>query len=117
MSISVVIPYYRASRTIRRAVGSVLRQTTAPHELLVVDDGSPDGDELAAALLPFGAAATLLRKTNGGAADARNYGIDHAHYEWVAFLDADDYWEADKLEQQLRVIQAHPEVAIVGCGW
>jgi glycosyltransferase involved in cell wall biosynthesis len=115
MSISVVIPAYRACGTIRRAVQSVLRQTAPPSEILIVDDGSPDGDDLAASLLPFGSAANLLRKANGGAASARNYGIDHAHCDWIAFLDADDYWEPDKLERQQRVIQARPEVALVGC--
>jgi glycosyltransferase involved in cell wall biosynthesis len=82
-----------------------------------VDDGSPDGEELSAALLPYGAKVTLLRKPNGGASSARNHGVARASGEWVAFLDADDYWESQKLERQLAVAAAHPEVAVVGCRW
>ncbi len=114
---SVVIPAYRAARTIARAVESALDQTAPPAEIIVVDDGSPDGAELAAALRPYGAKVTLLRKPNGGASSARNYGVARARGEWVAFLDADDYWEPEKLERQLAVLSVHPNVAVIGCRW
>jgi len=117
MSISVVIPAYKAAATIERAVTSVLQQTLPPNQILVVDDGSPDGDTLAEVLAKFGTAVTLLKKANGGASSARNYGIDHASCDWVAFLDADDYWERDKLEKQSSVAQNNPEVSLVGCRW
>ena len=115
MSVSVVIPAYKAARTIGRAVESVIRQTSPPEEILVVDDGSPDADALIEALRPFGTAVTLLRKPNGGASSARNEGIDRARGEWVAFLDADDYWEPEKLERQLAVAREYPEVSVIGC--
>src|SRR5207245_884017 len=74
LSVTVVIPAYKAARTINRAVESVLGQTRRPAEVLVVDDGSPDGADLAAAVARYGGRVTLLRKLNGGAASARNYG-------------------------------------------
>lgn len=117
MCVSVVIPAYRAARTIVRAVESALNQTAPPTEIIVVDDGSPDGAELARALLPYGARITLLHKPNGGASSARNFGVTHARGEWIAFLDADDYWELEKLERQLAVLSAHPTVAVIGCRW
>jgi glycosyltransferase involved in cell wall biosynthesis len=117
MSISVVIPAYKAATTIRRAVESVIAQTSAPAQILIVDDGSPDADALIEALGPFGSAVTLLQKANGGASSARNYGIEHARGDWVAFIDADDYWEPEKLARQLAIVRAHPEVSVVGCRW
>lgn len=113
--ISVIIPAYNASRTIGRAVRSVLAQTLPVHETLVVDDGSRD--DLESALRPFGTSVTLLRKPNGGAASARNLGIDHATGDLIAFLDADDYWEPTKLERQWEVLQRHPEVGLVSCDY
>jgi glycosyltransferase involved in cell wall biosynthesis len=98
-TVSVVIPYYSARHTIGRAVRSVLDQTIRPHEIFVIDDGSPD--DPAEALEEFGSAVTLVRKPNGGPASARNWGIELASGEWIAFLDADDYWEPLKLERQL----------------
>ena len=97
LPITVVIPAYKAAGTIRRPLDSILRQTARPTEILVVDDGSPDGAELRMAIASYGSDVTLLSKPNGGAASARNHGIDHATCPWVAFIDADDYWEADKL--------------------
>ncbi len=110
-TVSVIIPAYRAARTVGRAVDSLLSQTRTPDEILVIDDGSPD--DLAAALTPYGERVRLVRQANGGAASARNRGIDLATGEWIAFLDADDYWERGKLERQLAVLQSHPKVGLV----
>ncbi len=109
--ISVIIPAYRAAATIARAVESVLAQTVRAAEILVVDDGSPD--DLAAALAPYGKRVTLVRQPNGGAASARNLGIERARGDFIAFLDADDYWEPEKLEWQLAVFERHPELGLV----
>jgi len=98
-TVSVIIPYYRASQTIARAVRSAIGQTVRPCEILIVDDGCPEG--AAGATKEFGSSVKLIRKPNGGAASARNLGIEHAQGEWIAFLDADDYWEPSKIERQL----------------
>jgi glycosyltransferase involved in cell wall biosynthesis len=112
-TVSVVIPAYRAAGFIHRPLDSLLGQTCPPAEILVVDDGSPD--DLAAAVRPYRDHVTLIRKTNGGAASARNLGLNRARGEFVAFLDADDYWGPHKLERQLGLFAAHPELGLV-CG-
>lgn len=109
--VSVIIPAYRAARTIGRAVASVLAQTRPADEILVIDDGSPD--DLSSALGAYEGQVTLVRKCNGGAASARNFGMDRARGEFIAFLDADDYWEPQKLERQLNVFEAHPGLGLV----
>lgn len=111
-TVSVVIPYYRASQTIARAVESALAQTVRPLEILIVDDGCPEDAE--AATRRFGSSVKLIRKPNGGTASARNLGIEHVQGEWIAFLDADDYWERAKLECQLAFSEG---VGIVGGAW
>jgi glycosyltransferase involved in cell wall biosynthesis len=111
-AVSVIIPYYRASQTIARAVKSALGQTVPPHEILIIDDGCPE--DAAGATKQFGAPVKLIRKPNGGAASARNLGIEHAQGEWIAFLDADDYWEPSKLERQLAFSDG---VGLIGAKW
>jgi len=110
LKVSVIIPAYRAAHTIGRAVQSVLDQTYSADEILVVDDGSPD--DMAAALRPFGQRVTLVRKENGGAASARNLGIERSSCELIAFLDADDYWAPHKLERQIAIYHAQPGVGL-----
>jgi glycosyltransferase involved in cell wall biosynthesis len=113
--VTTVVPAYSAAHTIGRALSSIFAQTCPPAEVLVVDDGSPD--DLASALRPYGERVTLLRKPNGGAASARNMALDRATGDLVAFLDADDYWEPYKLERQLALLRAHPEVGLTCSRW
>jgi glycosyltransferase involved in cell wall biosynthesis len=113
-SVSVIIPAYRAATTIARALESVLAQSVLPHEVLVVNDGSPD--DLAAAVAPFQGRSTpvvVVDKANGGVASARNLGIERSGGDLIAFLDADDYWESHKLQHQLDVLARHPQVGFV----
>lgn len=109
--VSVIIPAYKAARTIGRALVSVLAQTHPAHEIIVIDDGSPD--EVATVVAAYGAPVILLQQPNGGAASARNRGIEHATGDFIAFLDADDYWEPQKLETQLGLFERHPELGLV----
>ena len=73
--VSVIIPAYRAAETIGRALQSVLNQTYPAAEILIIDDGSPD--DIAAAVRAFDGPIRLIRQPNGGAARARNTGIDN----------------------------------------
>src|SRR5581483_11408414 len=113
--VSVIIPAWRAAHTIRRAVDSLVTQTRPPDEILVIDDGSPD--DIASSLEPYGGRVTLLRRPHGGAGRARNHGLDHAHGDLIAFLDADDHWEPQKLARQLDVLARHPEVGLTGSSY
>ena len=99
--VAVVIPVYNGEAFIRRALDSVLRQTLRPAEIVVVDDGSRDGTrDIVAA--EYGTAVKLIQQENGGPAKARNVGVRATAAEFVAFLDADDWWEPAKLEKQLQ---------------
>jgi glycosyltransferase involved in cell wall biosynthesis len=106
-TVSVVIPAYNAAWCAGRAVDSVLAQTFRDFELIVVDDGSTDNtvDVLAG----YGERIRTLSKPNGGLSSARNAGIQAARGEFVAFLDADDWWMPEKLVRQVAWMQAHPE--------
>jgi glycosyltransferase involved in cell wall biosynthesis len=111
--VSVVIPAFNAQDTIGRAIDSVLAQSV-PCRIIVVDDGSTDGT--AGAVARFGGDLCLVSQANGGAAAARNAGVLVASSTYVAFLDADDEWLPHKMERQLSFCQAHPDVALLGCG-
>jgi glycosyltransferase involved in cell wall biosynthesis len=108
--VSVVIPAYNASKWIAQAIGSVLAQTSPPLEIIVIDDGSRD--ETVSIVNRFGTAVRLERKSNGGPGSARNRGVRLARGEWIAFLDADDWWAPTKLEKQLSVADME-QVALI----
>lgn len=106
--VSVVIPAYNAAWCVGRAVESVLAQDYCDYELIVVDDGSQD--ETPKVLAGYGNAIRIVRKANGGLSSARNAGIHAAQGEYVAFLDADDWWLATKLARQVTLMEAKPGV-------
>ena len=100
IDVAVVIPTYQRAQSVGRAIESVINQSWAPAEIIVVDDCSSDATEEVCA--GFGDRIRYLRHSeNRGAAAARNTGIRAATSEWIAFLDADDHWLADKLERQM----------------
>ncbi len=104
--ISVIMPAWQAERYIGQAIASVLRQTcTQTWELLVIDDGSTDRtSEIVRKYEKHPQIRLVRRKSNHGVAAARNLGIRLARGEYVAFLDADDWWDADKLKLQMECI-------------
>ncbi len=106
--VSVIVPAYNAAWCVGRAVDSVLAQTWRDFELIVVDDGSRDGT--AEILAGYGAAVRVVSKTNGGLSSARNAGIAAARGEYVAFLDADDWWLPGKLERQVALLDSRPSL-------
>lgn len=109
--VSVVIPAYNAAPFITKAISSVLNQTFTDLELLVVDDGSTDSTAaVVKSLQDF--RLRLYSTPNQGVERSRNLGIEKARGEWVAFLDADDWWEPNKLQRQLEFLQTQPEVVI-----
>ena len=113
--VSVVMPCYNAQAFLREAVDCVLGQSHPRVELIVVDDGSTDQSQ--AILKEYGNRLVFIEQANAGPYPARNHGLSHAHGEFVAFLDADDYWAPDFLEKLLRALDAHPEAALAYCGW
>lgn len=109
--VSVVIPARDAAPWILECLDSVRAQTRAADEVLLADDGSRDAT--AELVRRAGAGVRLLGLPGEGAARARNLAVGVASGDWVAFLDADDAWEPDKLERQLEAIARHPEAGLV----
>jgi glycosyltransferase involved in cell wall biosynthesis len=107
-TISVIIPLYNRREEIGRAVASALRQSHAPHEIVVVDDASRDDSAAAVAALDDRRIRLVRHERNRGAAAARNTGIAAAEGEWIALLDSDDEWESEKLTRQLAALRAAP---------
>ncbi len=98
MRISVIIPTYNRADLVVQAVESVLAQSLAPQEIIVVDDGSTD--DTLAKLAAFQNEIKVIRQKQRGVSAARNFGIQNAKEEWLAFLDSDDLWKSKKLERQ-----------------
>lgn len=104
---SVIIPCYRAAATIGMAMRSVLDQTQANLELIIVDDGSPDASlNIARVVAGDDPRVLLLRQSNAGVSAARNAGIAAARGRFLAFLDADDRWVGDALARHAAAFAA-----------
>ncbi len=104
--ISVIIPAYNCASTIRKAIDSVLQQNVL-FEVLVIDDGSTDGlDDVMQDYVQDDRIIYLKNERNMGPSATRNRGVQQAKGEYIAFLDADDYWVQEKLSRQLELIQA-----------
>ena len=133
MKFSVIIPLYNKAPYVRKALGSVLAQTYTDFELIVVDDGSTDGsaeiaeqfiderlkvkdsnnsiaDTNAYNLSPIN--YKLIRQANAGVAAARNNGVAQANGDYLAFLDADDWWEPTYLERMAQLIEDYPDAGL-----
>ena len=104
-SVSVVIPTYNVAPYIAETLNSVFAQTFSDFEVIVVDDGSPDGEELERALGPYLERVRYMRQENRGAGAARNHGVREARGEFIAFLDSDDLWMPEYLEEQVRFLR------------
>ena len=109
--VSVIIPTYNNAAYLRETIDSVLNQSFTDYEILVVDDGSTD--QTAEVLKPFLNRIHYIKKTNGGPASARNLGVKESIGEYLAFLDADDRWAKEKLDQQVTLLNADPSVGLV----
>lgn len=97
ISISAVIPCYNDGEFIADAIQSCLSQSVRTEEIIIVDDGSTDNT--ADAVSEFSNNTNYIKTSNRGAAAARNTGVAQAQSEYIAFLDADDYWLEDKIQR------------------
>ena len=113
---SVVVPLYDKGPFISMTLESVLAQTFENFEVIVVDDGSNDNGP--ANVVAVGDARVhLIRQDNGGVALARNRGIDEADGTWIAFLDGDDLWAPDHLNELRALIDKFPDARMIGTGF
>lgn len=101
--VSIIMPAYNAEKTLHRAVSSALAQTYENFELIIIDDCSSDSTrELARRYCDQDPRVRLLsNECNSGASQTRHHGVSQARGQWLAFLDSDDAWAADKLEKQI----------------
>ena len=113
---SVVIPLFNKSAYVEKAIESVLRQTLSGFELIIVNDGSTD-DSVAKVARFTDARLTLINQANQGVSTARNNGASHARFEYIAFLDADDWWDERFLAEMKTLITDFPEAALYGSGY
>ena len=115
--ISCIIPTHNRSAKLAKAIESVLSQTYTQLEILVVDDQSIDNTKAAVeAMVQKDERIKYFRNPNKGANNARNFGIQHAKGNYIAFLDDDDVWMISKLEKQFKAMSAlGPEFGVVYC--
>lgn len=106
--VSIVMPSYNTSKYIEDSIRSVLSQTHKEWELLIVDDCSEDNtDEIIAPYLKDTRIHYLKNEKNMGAALSRNRAIREAKGKYIAFLDSDDTWRADKLKKQIQFMKTN----------
>lgn len=109
--VSAIIPCYNAAKFLPEAIESVISQTYDNIEIIVVNDGSTDGTDQV--VCPYLDKIQYVKQANAGPAAARNNGISHANGEYIAFLDADDLWRADKIQKQIEIIDTCTDIAMV----
>lgn len=108
--VSVIVPAFNCEQYISAAVESVLKQDYLDYELLVVDDGSTDGT--VQSLEGFRRQLLIIRQQNRGVAAARNAGLRAASGDFVAFLDADDWWFPGRLRAQIKAMSCFPDAGL-----
>ena len=130
MKFSVIIPLYNKAPYVRKALESVYSQTYTDFELIVVDDGSSD-DSLAIAKqfitdhyavdhhdgCSSATPVELIQQENQGVSAARNNGVATSRGDYIAFLDADDWWEPTYLERMAQLIEDYPEAGLYACNY
>lgn len=114
--ISIVIPLFNKANRIAHTINSVLSQTFTDFEIIIIDDGSTD-NSIAEISKINDDKIRLIRQSNAGVSIARNRGIQEAKYDLIAFLDADDEWKPDYLDEQYRLTQKYPECSVFACNY
>lgn len=112
--VSVIIPCYNASATIRETLKSIKKQTFKDYEVIAVNDGSTDDTDniLASYAEKLNGLLKIITQINQGQAVAKNVGIRNSKGQFIAFLDSDDLWAPDKLEYQLAYMESRPHIGL-----
>jgi len=111
--VSVIVPAYNTAQFIAATLDSVFAQTLKDFEVIVVNDGSPDTDDLERVLEPYRERIVYLKQENRGLAGARNTGIRHARGKYLALLDSDDCWPPEYLAAQMKCFEETPALDLV----
>lgn len=113
---SIIVPAFNVSGTLAETLTSLLKQTHATYEVIIVDDGSTDDTPRIAAHFARDRRVRVIRQSNRGLAGARNTGIAAARGELIGFCDSDDFWHPQKLALHVAHLEANPHVGISYCG-
>lgn len=111
--ISVILPTYNRSHCIQRAVRSVLTQSYPVQEVIIADDCSQDNTEEVLSRINDTRVRYYRLPQNRGAGGARNFGVEKARYDLIAFHDSDDEWMENKIERQMAYWEKHPEFGMI----
>ena len=115
MKFSVIIPLYNKAPYVRKALESVCAQTYRDYELIIINDGSTDNSAVVAdeyLKATDGIDYKIISQSNAGVSAARNNGVAASHGDYVAFLDADDWWEPAYLERMSQLIDDYPDAGL-----
>lgn len=112
--VSIIIPLYNEEKYIKDAINSILEQDYSNYEIIVIDDGSTDNSYNIVNNIKDKRIKLFRFKKNKGVGEARNLGIKKASGDYLAFLDADDYWEKDKLKKQVNFMEKNNYVFSFG---
>jgi teichuronic acid biosynthesis glycosyltransferase TuaG len=111
--VSIILPTYNRANFIADAIESVIAQTFINWELFIVDDGSTDNTPNIVSKYLKNRKIKYFTKENGGVSSARNLGLKLSTGKYIAFLDSDDKWLPEKLECQLKYLDAHSDIDVV----
>ncbi len=111
--VSIIIPVFNAAEFLEKTIQSVFEQTYVNWELIIVDDGSTDGSALIAKGCLTDNRVQYFFKANSGVSDSRNFGADKAQGKYLCFLDADDLFYADNLQEKVTFLESNPEYPLV----
>lgn len=116
--VSIIIPAYNAAETVEKTLDSLQAQTVRRWEGIIVDDGSTDSTgEIIARHAAEDSRLRVISQPNAGVSAARNTGIADAQYDWLLFLDADDWMTPNALEELTNAVIADNTLGAVHCGW
>ena len=120
MKFSVIIPLYNKAPYVKKALEFVCAQTYRDYEIIVINDGSTDNSAIIAEEYLKGIGGVnykIINQQNAGVSAARNNGVAQASGDYIAFLDADDWWEPTYLERMAQLIKDYPEAGLYACNY
>ena len=120
MKFSVIIPLYNKAPYVKKALETVCAQTYRDYEIIVINDGSTDNSAMIAEEYLNGVEGIsykILFQQNAGVSAARNSGVATSSGDYIAFLDADDWWEPTYLEKMAQLIEDYPEAGLYACNY
>jgi glycosyltransferase involved in cell wall biosynthesis len=116
--ITVLLPIYNGSRFLEDTINSILNQSYANYELLIIDDGSDDASrEIIDNYKRFDKRIKAIYKEHSGLVDSLNLGLSYARGNWIARADADDLCKIERFAEQLDFVKQNPDVVVLGSGF